>query len=165
MIQLLSLSLAVYQFCSIEVRLRCICIRSYFPGKGFLHTLKHRIKCFWPMQQWAKHTCIYSNHKENSNNKPGINVALKNFHFLFVHVFTGGIVGGGLQNLGLCSADTSFEKGGIFIVPTCCDTWPWFLRSLPLYPYLVAVYYEHGVLGTYYVSRPTRNVLETRLLI
>ena len=57
------------------------------------------------------HTCIYSNHKENSNNKPGMNVALKNFHFLFVHVFTGGIVGGGLQNLGLCSADTSFEKG------------------------------------------------------
>ena len=81
MIQLLSLSLAVYQFCSREVRLRCICIRSYFPGKGFLHTLKHRIKCFWPMQQWAKHTCIYSNHKENSNNKPGINVVLKNFHF------------------------------------------------------------------------------------
>ena len=95
MIQLLSLALVVYQFCSREVRLRCICIRSYFPGKGFLHTLKHRIKCFWPMQQWAKHTCIYSNHKENSYNKPGINVVLKNFQFLFVHVFTGCIVGEG----------------------------------------------------------------------
>ena len=81
MIQLPSLPLVVYQFCSREVRLRCICIRNYFLGKGFLHKLKHRIKLFRPMQQRVKLTCKYSNHNGNYNNKLGIFLKI-------VHCFT-----------------------------------------------------------------------------
>jgi hypothetical protein len=41
------------------------------------------------------------------------------------------ITGEGLQNVGQCLVLRAFERGGIFIVLTCCDTGPRFFWSHP----------------------------------
>jgi hypothetical protein len=91
------------------------------------------------ISHWSSHFCNVSRsicrvHRSSSGLILRYRMIIYCFtsHSRFFHLYGDVTIhGGGLQNLGLCSALRAFEQGGSLSCHSCCDTGPRFFRFHP----------------------------------